>query len=200
MRFTEVDTTLVKGPVAPVFDTGVLITGFIYGNSGPDLQVSDNVCLIMFYYRSFKVSEATMGVEASKLVAIDMLKGLCGGGDEIPLTEDDYLNKNGVIDDEKTEEYLMQEDIEDEVKGKLLIALANMVESSERKRKRDAVEDFQRHRVCAETSVQCRWHAHEQCVLTLPRGGTECVLSARTTHSALLLRAGSLTESPDPVW
>jgi hypothetical protein len=36
----------------------------------------------------------------------------------------------------------MQEDNEDEVKKKLLLALTNMVGSIGRKRKRDALEDF----------------------------------------------------------
>ena len=141
---------MLTDPAFTKVDTGVLATDVIGINSSLYLvqyvascHVYHNVLRIIFYH-SFTVSEATMGVEASKLVAIDMLKGLCGGGDKIPLTEDDCFNENGVIDDEKFEEYLMQEDIADEAKGKLLVALANMVGSSERKRKRDTLEDLQR--------------------------------------------------------
>jgi hypothetical protein len=89
------------------------------------------------------IFEATMGLKALRLFAIDMLKGLCGDGRvDVPLTEDDCFDENGEIDDEIFEEYLMQEDNEDEVKKKLLLALTNMVGSIGRKRKRDALEDF----------------------------------------------------------
>ena len=107
------------------------------------------------------IAEATMGVEASKLLAIDMLDGLHGSGVDVPLTEDDCFNKNGEIDDEKFEEYLMQEDNEDEVKRKLLLALTNMVGAIGRKRKRDAMEDhIQRHmRTGKKTRVaRSRWY------------------------------------------
>ena len=68
-----------------------------------------------------------MGMKASRLVAIDMLKGLCGFGGDIPLMEDDFLDENGEIDEEKFEEYLMQEGDNDERKKKVLLALVNMI-------------------------------------------------------------------------
>ncbi|KAI2489741.1 hypothetical protein MHU86_24849 [Fragilaria crotonensis] len=71
------------------------------------------------------VSEATMGLKASRLLAIDMVKGLCGDGGEDPLT--DCFNKDGEIDDERLESYLMQDDDDDERKTKARIALAYMV-------------------------------------------------------------------------
>jgi hypothetical protein len=48
-----------------------------------------------------------MGVKASRLVAINKLKDLCGGGVEVPLTENDCFDKNDEIDEEKFEEYLI---------------------------------------------------------------------------------------------
>ncbi|KAI2509843.1 hypothetical protein MHU86_4554 [Fragilaria crotonensis] len=101
-----------------------------------------------------------MGLEASRLLAIDMLKGLCDGGVNVPLTEDDCFDKNGEIDNEKFEEYLMQEDYEDEEKRKLLLALANMVGESARKRKRGAMADAQRRiRAAKKTRVaRSRWY------------------------------------------
>jgi hypothetical protein len=68
-----------------------------------------------------------MGVKASRLVVIDVLKGLCGGGVDVPLTEDHFFDENGEIDDEKFEDYVMRDDDEDAWKEKLRIALANMV-------------------------------------------------------------------------
>lgn len=68
-----------------------------------------------------------MGVKASILVAIDMLKGLlCGFDGSIPLTKNDCcFDKKGEIDDKRFGEYLMQEDNnEDELKTKACLALA----------------------------------------------------------------------------
>ena len=81
----------------------------------------------------YTVSEATMGLEALRLLVIDMLMGLSVGGVDVPLTEDDDFDKNGEIDDEKFDEYLMQEDNKEEEKRKLLLALTNMVGEAERK-------------------------------------------------------------------
>lgn len=81
-----------------------------------------------------------MGVKASRLVVIDVLKGLCGGGVDVPLTEDHFFDENGEIDDEKFEDYVMRDDDEDAWKEKLRIALANMVGQRIKKRKRDALE------------------------------------------------------------
>ena len=69
-----------------------------------------------------------MGVKASRLLLIDMLKGMCGGGLDVPLTENDIFDENGEIVDDKFDEYLMQQDDEDEAKKKVCIALVSMVE------------------------------------------------------------------------
>jgi hypothetical protein len=66
-------------------------------------------------------------LKASRLVAIDILNGLCGFGVDIPLTEDDFFDENGEIDEEKFEEYLMQEEDDDERKKNVLLSLVNMV-------------------------------------------------------------------------
>ena len=65
-----------------------------------------------------------MGVKASKLVAIDLLKGLCGFDGDAPLTHSDCFDEKGEIDDARFEEYLMQEDDDDERKTKARLALA----------------------------------------------------------------------------
>ena len=57
-----------------------------------------------------------MGMKASRLVAIDMLKGLCGFGGDVPLKEDDFFDENGEIDEDKFEDYLLQENDNDERK------------------------------------------------------------------------------------
>ena len=69
-----------------------------------------------------------MGVKASRLFLIDMLKGMCGGGLDVPLTENDIFDENGKIVDEKFDEDLMQQDDEDEAKKENCIALVSMVE------------------------------------------------------------------------
>ncbi|KAI2492791.1 hypothetical protein MHU86_21751 [Fragilaria crotonensis] len=89
------------------------------------------------------VSEATMGLKASRLLAIDMVKGLCGDGGEDPLTENDCFNKDGEIDDERLESYLMQDDDDDERKTKARIALAYMV-GQRIKRKREVLLESER--------------------------------------------------------
>ena len=83
-------------------------------------------------------------MKASRLVAIDMLKGLCGFGGDIPLMEDDFLDENGEIDEEKFEEYLMQEGDNDERKKKVLLALVNMIGQRMKKRMRDVLESRRR--------------------------------------------------------
>ena len=60
-----------------------------------------------------------MGVKASRLLLIDMLKGICGGGLDVRLTENDIFDENGEIVDDKFDEYLMQQDDEDEGKKKV---------------------------------------------------------------------------------
>jgi hypothetical protein len=85
---------------------------------------------------SITSEQATMGLlEASRLLAIDMLTGLCACGVNALLTEHDGFEENGEIDDEKLEEYLMQEDNDEEEKRKLLLALSNMDGESKKKRK-----------------------------------------------------------------
>ena len=90
------------------------------------------------------IFQATMGMKASRLVAIDMLKGLCGFGGNVPLMEDDFFDENGEIDEEKFEEYLMQEDDNDEQKKKALLALVNMIGQRIKKRKRGDVHESRR--------------------------------------------------------
>jgi hypothetical protein len=66
-----------------------------------------------------------MGVKALQLLLIDMLKGMCGVGLDVPLTENDIFDENGEIVDDKFDEYLMQQDDEDEgKKGFSLLWLA----------------------------------------------------------------------------
>ncbi|KAI2488755.1 hypothetical protein MHU86_25809 [Fragilaria crotonensis] len=69
------------------------------------------------------ISQVTMGVKASRLIAIDLLKGLlCGFGVDVPLTENnDCFNENCEIDDEKFDEYLMQEDDDEDREKKALL-------------------------------------------------------------------------------
>ena len=86
-------------------------------------------------YYSITSEQATMGLEASRLLAINMLTGLCTSGVNALLTEHDGFDENCEIDDEKLEEYLMQEDNDEEEKRKLLLALSNMDGESKKKRK-----------------------------------------------------------------
>ncbi|KAI2512320.1 hypothetical protein MHU86_1982 [Fragilaria crotonensis] len=72
-----------------------------------------------------------------------MVKGLCGDGGEDPLTENDCFNKDGEIDDERLESYLMQDDDDDERKTKARIALAYMV-GQRIKRKREVLLESER--------------------------------------------------------
>jgi DDE superfamily endonuclease len=84
-----------------------------------------------------------MGVKASRLLLIDMVKGMCGGGLDVPLTENDIFDENGEIVDEKFDEYLMQQDDEDEAKKKVCIALVSMI-GQRMKRKREALLEAKR--------------------------------------------------------
>jgi hypothetical protein len=68
-----------------------------------------------------------MGVNSYRFVAISILKDLCGGGVDDPLTEHNCFDKNSEIDVEKFDEYLTQDDDEEERKIKVLLALVNMV-------------------------------------------------------------------------
>jgi hypothetical protein len=61
-----------------------------------------------------------MGVKASKLIAVDVLKGICGFGVDVPLTENDCFIESGEIDNEKFNKYLMQEDDDEDQKKKAL--------------------------------------------------------------------------------
>ncbi|KAI2499473.1 Plant transposon protein [Fragilaria crotonensis] len=88
-----------------------------------------------------------MGVRASRLVTINILKDLCGGGGEVPLTENDCFDENGEIDDEKFDKYLMQESDDEERKKKALLALAVMVQQTMKKRKRDELESERRRNI-----------------------------------------------------
>ena len=47
-----------------------------------------------------------------------MLKGLCDGSVDVPLTDNDCFDENGEIDEEKFDEYLMQEGNDKERKRK----------------------------------------------------------------------------------
>ena len=85
-----------------------------------------------------------MGMKASRLVVIDMLKGLCDVGGNVPLMEDDFFDENGEIDEDTFEEYLLQEYDNDERKTKVLLSLVNMVMQALKKRKRDVLESRRR--------------------------------------------------------
>jgi hypothetical protein len=71
-------------------------------------------------------------VWASRLVVIDMLKGLWCGGVDVPLTEDDFFYENGEIDEEKFEWYVMQESDDEGRKKKALLALVIMVQQTKK--------------------------------------------------------------------
>jgi hypothetical protein len=83
-------------------------------------------------------------MKASRLVVIDMLKGLCDVGGNVPLMEDDFFDENGEIDEDTFEEYLLQEYDNDERKTKVLLSLVNMVMQTLKKRKRDVLESRRR--------------------------------------------------------
>jgi hypothetical protein len=55
-----------------------------------------------------------MSVKASRIILIDVLKGVCGGGLDVLLTENDILDEDGEIVDKKFDNSLMQEDDEGE--------------------------------------------------------------------------------------
>ena len=68
-------------------------------NSGPDWSVFHNVCRLIFHHL-ITDSKATMGLNASRLLAIHLLKRLHSGG-KVILTENDcFLDDNGNFDDE----------------------------------------------------------------------------------------------------
>jgi hypothetical protein len=90
-----------------------------------------------------------MGVKASGLPLIDMLKGTCGGGGlDIPLTGNDSFDKNCEIVDDKFDEYLMQQDDEDQGEERVFHALASMVVVGQRMKptREDLLEDKTRAR------------------------------------------------------
>ena len=83
-----------------------------------------------------------MGLKASRLLAIDLLKGLrCGGG--CSLTENDCFDENGEIDEDRYQEYLMQEDGDEELTRKARIVLA-YVDGQTIKRKREVLLEAER--------------------------------------------------------
>ena len=125
-------------------DTGVLATSLIRIQFAP----IGKFCTMFVEVNSttlHTVSEATMGLKASRLLAIDMIKGVCGDGGEVPLTESDCFNINGEIDDEMLESYLMQDDDDNKRKTRARIALAYMV-GQRIKRKRDILLESARER------------------------------------------------------
>jgi hypothetical protein len=93
----------------------------------------------------YTVSEATLGLKASPLLAIDKVKSVCGDGGEVPLTESNCFNKNGECDDEMLKRYLMQDDDDNERKTRARIALAYMV-GQKIERKRDVLLESKRER------------------------------------------------------
>ena len=90
----------------------------------------------------YTVSQATMGLNASRVLAIDLLKRLHRGG-EVALTENDCFDENGNFDDEMFQEYLVQEDGDEALMRKARIALSYMVGQSN-KRKREALLESER--------------------------------------------------------
>ena len=79
-------------------------------------------------------------MKASSFLLIDMLKGMCGGGLDVPLTENDIFDENGEIVDDKFDEYLVQQDDEDEAKKKVCLALASMVGQRMKRKREDLLE------------------------------------------------------------
>jgi hypothetical protein len=106
------------------------------------------------------ISQATMGVKASKLIAIDVLKGICGFGVDIPLTENDCFNESVEIDDEKFDEYLMQEDDDEDQKKKALLALVHMIRTKMKRQREVSLESKRREsRPSKKTRIACpRWY------------------------------------------
>ena len=88
-----------------------------------------------------------MGTKASTLVAINMLKGLCGVGVDVLLTENDCFDKKGEINEEKFDKYLMQEHDDDEQKKNALLALVNMI-GQRIKRQREVSLESKRRENC----------------------------------------------------
>ena len=116
------------------FNTGVLATDVIGINSGPDSKVFHNVRQSKFHHHIID-SKATMGLNASRLLAIDLLKRLHRGG-EVALTETDCFDDNGNFNDEMFEEFLIQEDGNEELMRKARIAMSYMVGQSVKQKKK----------------------------------------------------------------
>ena len=83
-----------------------------------------------------------MGLNASRLLAIDLLKRLHSNG-KVVLTENDCFDDNDNFDDEMFQEYLIQEDGNKELMRKARIAMSYMVGQSV-KRKREALAEAER--------------------------------------------------------
>ena len=123
------------------FDTGVLATDVIAIYSGPDWNAFHIVRRLIFHHL-ITDSKATMGLNASRLLAIDLLKRLHSGG-KVVLSENDCFDDNGNFDDEMFQEYLIQEDGNKELMRKARIAMSYMVGQSV-KRKREALAEAER--------------------------------------------------------
>jgi hypothetical protein len=103
-----------------------------------------------------------MGVKDSRLLLIDMLKGMCGGGLDAPMTETDIFDENGEIVDDKFDEYVMQQDDEDEGRKKNCLYLDSMV-GKRMKRKREDLREAktrgtrprEKTRITSEVSDAC---------------------------------------------
>lgn len=102
-----------------------------------------------------------MGLNASRLLAIDLLKSMRGGGIEVPMIEDDCFNENGEINDEKLERYQMHIDDDDERMKNFRLVMSYMVGQSV-KRKREVSLEAHAHRIRAKKTrvglAGARWY------------------------------------------
>ena len=129
------------------FNTGVLATDVIGINSGPDSKVFHNVRQSKFHHH-ITDSKATMGLNASRLLAIDLLKRLHRGG-KVALTETDYFDDNGNFDNEMFEDFLIQEDGNEELMRKARIDMSYAVGQSV-KREREVLLEAEREFMSAQ--------------------------------------------------
>jgi hypothetical protein len=121
-------TSLIRIQLVPI---GKFCTMFVQVNSTTFLHT---------------ISEATMGLKASQLLAIDMVKGVCGDGGEVLITESDCFKIDGKIDDETHESYCMQDDNNNKRKTRRAhIALTYMF-GQRIKQKRDILLESERER------------------------------------------------------
>jgi hypothetical protein len=94
-------------------------------------------------------SKATMGLNASRLLAIDLLKRLHSCG-KVVLTEYDCFDNNGNFDDEMFQEYLIQEDGNEELMRKARIAMSYTMVGQSVKRRREALVEAEREFMSAQ--------------------------------------------------